>query len=593
MRRCSCVLLFLVGAALAGSLRFKHLLDPTNKDFPLTAYEWKGWKELDKATRLRAKGSDPEAWENPEPWPETEEEKKKREEREERRKKAIEQGRPEYPQHKVPGFHFDNRLKRKQQAFETLVQPASASKLEGLVKQLKKLDKALVKYERYVDEVREEYDQVFKQRAKAESTYAENWKKKHGSYPETVSLPRSLIVASNRLGKRMQRVLAIRQSELQFHEWLVGRLRTLIGELSPDERAKPVAALAAGMKDKDWQHRARCAAILGSLGDPQSVAAFQAAMDKEKDPLVLADLIRIRVGRGGDGVMELLKRRLEDPLWPVRAVAIRGLGDIPKKESVDLLVARMEKEDGRLLDDITAALKKLTGQAREPTAASWKSWWEKHRENWTPPKKGAASDARTGKEMRGGGVYFYGIRSSSKRIIFCVDISGSMDFPLDGRDGKKPPRIETAKRELTQALSAMPEDARFNIVVYSAGVRVWKKKLQQGSQKNKQAARKFVDRLKCSGATNIFDALVKSMEIAAQAEKSKEKNPEADTIYFLTDGVPSHGRIIDPNQILEEITKRNALLGIVIHCVGVSKEQNRGFLLNLAKRNGGHYVGHK
>ena len=111
--------------------------------------------------------------------------------------------------------------------------------------------------------------------------------------------------------------------------------------------------------------------------------------------------------------------------------------------------------------------------------------------------------------------------------------------------------------------------------------------------KNKQAARKYVEKLEPAGSTNIFDALVKSMEVAATIGKTKGKDPVVDTIFFMTDGIPTNGKVTDPHQIIEEITRRNRILGLVIHAVGVSKEQNRAFLLNLAKRNGGKYVGHK
>ena len=81
---------------------------------------------------------------------------------------------------------------------------------------------------------------------------------------------------------------------------------------------------------------------------------------------------------------------------------------------------------------------------------------------------------------------------------------------------------------------------------------------------------------------------VVSLQLAAG-----KKGASADTIFFMTDGVPTDGRIVDPAQILAEITQRNRRLGVVIHCIGVSKEQNAGFLLNLARANGGRYASHK
>jgi hypothetical protein len=261
------------------------------------------------------------------------------------------------------------------------------------------------------------------------------------------------------------------------------------------------------------------------------------------------------------------------------------------KEAVDLLVKRMQVEEGRLLDDIADALRASTGKDFVAEPDPWRIWWEKARATWTPPKV-VEGGVRAADAKPDGAVYFYGIRSSSKRVVFCIDISGSMEFPLDGKGGKEPPRIETAKRELLAALSALPEDARFNIVVYGADVKVWKQRMSKADRKHKAAARKFVEKLQPAGPTNIFDALVTSMDLAATLDgKRKKEDPEADTIFFLTDGMPTHGRLTDPHQILEEITRRNEILGLKIHAIGVSREQNKAFLFNLARRNGGTYVG--
>jgi hypothetical protein len=295
--------------------------------------------------------------------------------------------------------------------------------------------------------------------------------------------------------------------------------------------------------------------------------------------------------------MGLLKERLEDERWPIRAAVVRELGKIAKKEVVTLLVAQLEKEQGRLRDDVTAALRALTGQRFGPEPEPWKVWWGKTRAKWLPARPGEEIKAGEQAEAQAAGnVYFYGIRTSSKRLVFCIDFSGSMAFPLDGEDGKQAPRIETARRELFQAFAALPEDAKFNVVVYSVGVSTWKRTMQPATLRNKLAARKFVERQQPEGGTNIFDALMESMDLAAaggRKKRSKNDVPEADTILFLTDGMPTAGRVVDPHQIIAEVTKRNELLGLTIHTVGVSKEQNAAFLLNLAKKNGGRYVGHK
>ena len=84
---------------------------------------------------------------------------------------------------------------------------------------------------------------------------------------------------------------------------------------------------------------------------------------------------------------------------------------------------------------------------------------------------------------------------------------------------------------------------------------------------------------------------MRSLQLAGAT--SGKRGDQAVTIFFMTDGVPTDGRVVDPAQILAEITERNRRIGVVIHTVGVSKEQNGAFLLNLARANGGRYAARK
>ena len=580
MRRTALLALLLASLLAAGEKKYslKELLDPQEPDFALSTYTWEDWEKLDPATRLRAKGADPSEWQLP---VETEED----------RKQAEQEKKAGNPRDRSPGFRFERRLELKKQAFDDLLGAASAPKVEGLIKQLKVMDKELARFDKVVDEARDEFFPVAEQVRKASSVFTENYRKQHnGEWPAQVMLPKSLLEAFDKASLRLQYLLACRQSELQFHDWLVGRVGELVAALSDAEAEKPYAALAAGMADSDFVYRLRCAELLARLKGPKATELYESTLAKEADPMVLAELIRLKAKWGGSGAFAVLEKRLDDPNWPVRAAVIRELSRIMRRESIDLLVARLPKEDGRLKDDVALALRALTGQTFLAEPDPWRIWWEKNRAGWAPPAQPMAGDAPA-PGQQAGVVYFYGIQSSSKRAVFCLDISGSMEFSLAGQNVKGPPRLDKAKEELLQALNALPEDAQFTIVVYSTDVRTWKGSLQSASAKNKASARKFVEELKPEGATNIFDALVTSMEIAAPPAKGRE--PGADTIFFMTDGVPTAGRITDPHQIIDEITRRNRVVGLTLHVVGVSKEQNGAFLLNLAKRNGGRYVAYK
>jgi hypothetical protein len=580
VRNLLALLLLLEAARGADAPKLKEILEPSPETFPLRPYAWEEWESLPVEAKHRAKGIDPAEWTEPPPEPSDEPKKPS---------KPPPPGLPKYPQDRHPGFRFDERLDAKRRAFEALPTAWSASALEGLLRRLDRIDQGADRLAKVVAEAAEAYGKVKQQYDNAAEVYARNYEQRHGRRPDVVELPASLLSDFYAKSRRLQELVSLQQSERRFEAWLVGRIAELVLALSEPERAKPMAVLAEGLRDRDWRVRVRSAEILARTG-AAGAAALDPAIDAETDPMVLGPITRALARTGADGLMDRLAKRLDDPRWQVRAAVIAALGGMRTKESVDLLVARFPKEDGRLRDDLNAALRAITGRRMDPHPEAWRLWWETERASWTPASAAREAEGAAGAAKEG--VYFYGIRTSSKRIVFCIDISGSMAFPLDGQGGTKPPRIETAKRELLQALAALSEDAWFSIVTYGSTVATWKRRPIQATVAHKQEARKFVEQLRPSGATNIFDALVESMEVAAAAGKRKDAD-EADTIFFLTDGQPTHGRIVDPAQILEEITARNRLHGIVIHAIGVSKEQNAGFLLNLARRNGGEYVAHR
>jgi len=84
-----------------------------------------------------------------------------------------------------------------------------------------------------------------------------------------------------------------------------------------------------------------------------------------------------------------------------------------------------------------------------------------------------------------------------------------------------------------------------------------------------------------AGWTNLFDAL----ELALA-------DRDTDTVYVLTDGVPSRGAETERRAILNEVAFRNHYRLVQINCVQAGGEKGlgkkwRGFLAELADANGG------
>ena len=80
--------------------------------------------------------------------------------------------------------------------------------------------------------------------------------------------------------------------------------------------------------------------------------------------------------------------------------------------------------------------------------------------------------------------------------------------------------------------------------------------------------------------TNTFGALERSLEV--------DENTEA--IYFLSDGKPTHGRIVPMPEIISEITQANRFRHISINTIGVAVNgATEEFMRTLAEKNGGVY----
>jgi hypothetical protein len=194
-------------------------------------------------------------------------------------------------------------------------------------------------------------------------------------------------------------------------------------------------------------------------------------------------------------------------------------------------------------------------------------------------------------------------------------------------------RIERAKAELIKVVKSIKKDSKFTIIIFSGpgggmkkgddpqkrhemarqplnpgydptkvgAVQYWKKRLVAASESNKKDAVKFVQDFQAFGATFTDDVLKEAFEIK-----------EADTFYFLTDGMPDkrayrRNGITSPStdDILKLVADLNAIRHVKINTFGfISRGPRAGrrrspmapsgvdfaeFLKKLAKENGGKF----
>ncbi len=137
--------------------------------------------------------------------------------------------------------------------------------------------------------------------------------------------------------------------------------------------------------------------------------------------------------------------------------------------------------------------------------------------------------------------------------------------------------MDVAKRELRSAIEALDAVAFFNIITFSSGVNGWLDGVVNASEKTREEAFSFLERLGAGGGTNLYDAIEAAFE-----------DPHVDTIVVLSDGEPTVGRVIQPAQIRGDVAEWNEHRGIKIHCVSVGGSLR--VLEWLAEDHGGSYV---
>ncbi len=321
---------------------------------------------------------------------------------------------------------------------------------------------------------------------------------------------------------------------------------------------------------------------------------------------------------------------LDDAEWQVQTAAVGALAKLRPQDAVQPMIDLMRKT-GRLRTECADALFRITGLDFGVDPDRWQQQWKNLMSipGWRiPTDEELAKKAETRKKneeyygRKGEKTTFAGIPTTSTNVLFIIDVSGSMDDlvveveKFQGYRDRK--RFTIVQTELLNTLDSLTEATNFNIVAFATDLNVWKPRLVPANLVNRDAAKSFVRGLQplggsesqdlaasglggsanlAAGKTNTLKALLypfgvdpdKPVRAAVTgADKTAMKSP-LDTIYFLSDGRPSVGKFVDPNEIRKEIRRHNEAFRMVIHTIAIGEFQKE-FLAQLAEENGGIFV---
>lgn len=403
--------------------------------------------------------------------------------------------------------------------------------------------------------------------------------------------------------------LATLRQEISNEEEIANYVRqgmaTIANSVEGKERSKAVAAIGKAAKKGAKEDEREFIRLLGYIAGDDATALLEEHAESIS-PFVAQPALKALGRQQNPRSIDTLLARLDDPRWQLRVAALKGLSFFREPRVVDALLERLANKDGVLKRHYYTALARILGESLAATDEAWVSFWKANRadleKRWASKDRAGPVDddlpaVQIKSEGNTGGTSFYGLRTESKHIIFVIDVSGSMG-EQGGKNEHGHYRVDVAKRELTNAIKTLrAEDgdergeASFNVVAYSADVLVYKTgKMMPATMREKEKAFEWIDELEANGATNISDALEQAFEIINTRKAKKQFEKGADTIFLMTDGKPTAGKIMDPMLIREMVKKMNRERQITIHTIGVGDGHDAGFLQALASENNGEYL---
>lgn len=271
---------------------------------------------------------------------------------------------------------------------------------------------------------------------------------------------------------------------------------------------------------------------------------------------------------GGDWRRASRALALADPLPTERIAPILI-------EALAFWLRRAGTEEGsrRVEHEITSALRERSGRSIGAHPDRWHLWWQAVQEGRITPQDGA-----DGEDISR--ASFFGLRPVSDRVLFLIDRSGSMAM----ESGAPHTRFDRAVDEVLGFLRTSGERTQFDIILFNEGSARWKDRLLPATERNLEAASKWMRRLGPDGGTELTPAVQRAMRLDRQGVTDLRRL-EADTVIVLCDGQVSRGFL----SFLPDLLEANERAWLVFHCLQIGRGGD-GVLESLAESTGGEFL---
>ena len=382
------------------------------------------------------------------------------------------------------------------------------------------------------------------------------------------------------------------RGRVAFLDYWSPRIAGAITELKTEKQV--AGALKTFKSNGDFYVRGCCALALGKSASKESVEALVTALKSERECSLRVALLDALASRAKDDpvVRDLVIEAIKSNDWQVQIAALQAFRLAPNKAAASHLVGALKGATGRIKNEINETLKSVTGVDKHGEYEAWKTWWDENGDEFLAgtyvPHPSERADNK-------GNSTFYGLPVFSTRLVFLLDTSASMQekpnwLPPDFNSKGEASRLEVAKFELKKIITLLPANAEFNVVLFHSWLEPYSEKMKSMTGGERTKCLKWVEAIKLGDGTHTWEGIEEVYRMAGGNFWVKNASGALDSIYLMTDGVPSSG-VSEIKQFVDKIVDLNRFTKIVIHTIGVDPPANGEELLKqIAAATGGMYV---
>lgn len=206
------------------------------------------------------------------------------------------------------------------------------------------------------------------------------------------------------------------------------------------------------------------AALLISKSEQTETAVFDfidKTLDKSKGGSLVITELADQLGARDEAdslpiLVKLTKTKVFENHFGARRAIVWALIRLDRLDSLGELITLLADIKGEVRADIIKYLTAVTGQNFLENPQAWISWWKLNKETFVIPAPAGRTEVAS---VAGEGTpYYYGIPIYAQRIVFVMDISGSMSGF----------RLAAAKRELVATIEKLRDDDQFAVIVFNS-----------------------------------------------------------------------------------------------------------------------------